>query len=224
MQMAEDFPSRNKVLKRKYITDEQVATFIVDVRNGLLLDAFVGDKGQSASAVAEKLNVQISTLYYKIRKMLEYNLIEICRVEKRTGRPIKYYRLSAEEFFLPLEFTPFPTLEYYLRSHLAPIQELAVKGCATSLERMTDGVWGISVKQKKGKGEVKIVLQADPPQTNLPKAHAVGWRFINLSRKQAQILTARVTELMESPEVWEGDDSEDEKQPYVMYTVVVPTV
>lgn len=219
--MDEDFSSRDTVQKRKYITDEQVATFITDLRNGLLIDAFVGDEGQSIANAATKLKVEISTLYYKVRKMIDYDLLEMCRVEKRTGRPVKYYRLSAEEFFLPLELSPFHNLEHYLKFQFAPIQELAVKGCATSLEHTTDSHWGISVRQIKELGEMGIGLRADPPQPEVPKSHYIGFRLINLSKKQAQVLAAQFNDMMKAAELLEEEG--DVKEPYVMYSVVAPT-
>ncbi len=61
---------------------------------------------RSAGQVASELGVDIGSVGYRVRRMIQLNLIRESRVEKRAGRAVRYYRSVADRVFAPLALTP----------------------------------------------------------------------------------------------------------------------
>jgi hypothetical protein len=83
------------------ITDEKQVAFLRDGNQMQYLDPFMS-KECSLKEAAEYVNVKLNVMSYWTNKMLELNLIEETRSEKRRGRPIKYYRATSDVFTVPL--------------------------------------------------------------------------------------------------------------------------
>jgi hypothetical protein len=220
--MTQNILSRETIPKRKYITEQTAVAFFSDPRNRLLIDAFVGDEGISIAEAAEKLAVGINAVYYKVRKMIDYGFLENCREEKRTGRPIKYYRLSANEFFLPLELSRHPTIEGHMRAVHEPIFDLTMKNCASSAEHAWSGNWGVSFTQDKDAGELFSSLHPDPPQEDLEKAHSLSYRVTHLSAKRATYLKQELRRLVNEATYDDNGDEGEEKQIYLLWSALTP--
>jgi hypothetical protein len=217
LQMPNAFSSSNPRVKRKYITDSKVAGFFVDSRNLHILDAFVGEEGKTLSCVAEMLRVEVGSLYYKAKKMEAYGILEVTKEEKRAGRAIKYYRLSAEEFFLPLELSPFESVEGYIRATFSSLHELVLKNAALAREREWEGQWGISLIENKRDHELDRRLQPDPPQPEVVRTHYLGYRTLHLSSEQAKELAKRLELLAR-----EYENVPAEGTPHIIYLAVTP--
>jgi predicted transcriptional regulator len=217
--MTDTFSSSKSRVTRKYITDLTAASFFIDTRNGPLLDVFIGEEGKALKDVAKHLNVSVGNLYYKVKKLEEFGILEVTKEEKRAGRAIKYYRLSAEEFFLPLEFSPFASVEDYLRTQHSPIHELVLKNVALAREREWDGQWGISLRTNTAIQEVSWRLRPDPPQPDTVRKQFLGHRMTQLTLEQAQDLSQRFVELLSK---YESASVAGTGTPHIIYVAVTP--
>lgn len=92
------------------VLDRQAARFIVDPSASRFLEPFIG-RSRTASSVAEELGVKVSSVLYRIRQLTDLRLVEVERVERRRGRPMKHYRATAEAFFVPFEVTDAESVE-----------------------------------------------------------------------------------------------------------------
>jgi hypothetical protein len=71
---------------------------------------------RSLKDAAEELAVPLNRLHYWVCRFMQLGLIRVTRVEKRVGRPVKYYRASARSFLVPPELVPigqFESIEMY---------------------------------------------------------------------------------------------------------------
>jgi hypothetical protein len=78
----------------------QAIKFLTNVDELRYLKPFIGHH-RSLSAVARELKVDLSGLTRKVKRMIEMGLLELIYTEIRSGRPVKRYASSADEFFLP---------------------------------------------------------------------------------------------------------------------------
>lgn len=70
---------------------------------------------RTATEAAEELGVNLDTMLYRIKTFLNVGLLHVSRLEKRAGRPIKYYRSVHDAYFIPFDVTPFADTEERLR-------------------------------------------------------------------------------------------------------------
>ncbi len=57
----------------------------------------------SLSALSRVTQLQLSLLHYHIERFVKLGLVEVIRVERRAGRPVKHYRATARSFFVSSE-------------------------------------------------------------------------------------------------------------------------
>ena len=90
------------------------------------------------SEAAETLGIKLSTLSYRIGKLVRLGLLQVVREEARPGRAIKYYRSSASRFFVPFRLTSNVSLEALLETLYAPIQALALRELARNIMALSE--------------------------------------------------------------------------------------
>ena len=85
------------------VTDAGAARLFMDAspKRRLLL-SLVG-RARSVSDVAAAEGMSIGSAHYLLRDLVRRGLAHVEREEKRSGRPIKYYRASAASYFVPLD-------------------------------------------------------------------------------------------------------------------------
>jgi hypothetical protein len=114
------------------LTDQAAASFVTQPSSARYFLPFLGREA-SASAVAASLGVDIGSVTYRIRRMLELGLVLCTRVEPRAGRAVRYYRSTADAVFAPLELTPVGSL--------ASLFRVARRDSAAELERCLEAAW-----------------------------------------------------------------------------------
>ena len=62
---------------------------------------------------ALELGMTIKDLYYHVNKLCAHNLLEVVTTKPRAGRPIKYYRTSAENFIIPYQTSQVTSLKEF---------------------------------------------------------------------------------------------------------------
>lgn len=96
------------------VADAEVARVLTDTREWAVLSVFLDET--TLSGAAEILGMSLPALSYRVKKLLKLGLLQVSRVEKRKGSPVKHYRTVAEHFFVPFRVAPSTTLESLLAS------------------------------------------------------------------------------------------------------------
>ena len=87
------------------IRDEAVAKALLEPQNLTLLELLLQNE-KSLSELAEKLNVNLNTMLYRVNALIKLGLVEVSREVKRSGRASKRYRATAKAFLVPVELIP----------------------------------------------------------------------------------------------------------------------
>lgn len=151
--------------QRLVVTDLKAAAFLLDGDLLVLLKPFI--KGAcTVGDAAEQLGMKPTDLYYRVKRMLELGLLRVSHEESRRGRPLKYYRSSADEFFIPFCITSLEGVEDFIVKHDEPWSRRLVRSLAhaytheASLEH-----WGLHISYRED-GFLMFDLASHPPQQN----------------------------------------------------------
>jgi len=132
------------------ITEPDVARTLVELKTVQLLEPFM-KREVSLSEAAAELNVKLPTLLYHVNKFIELGLLEVARVERRAGRPIKHYRTTAKAFFVPFDVTPSETLAHLMYRMISPGEQRFHREAAQALQNHA-GSWGVYMYCNQGEG------------------------------------------------------------------------
>lgn len=196
-------PTKDKyeVLSRFEVTDTRVAaTFLVSRTRRLLL-AFV-DEPLSVSQAAVRVGQPVERVHYHVTSLAKKRLLRVEREEKRSGRPIKYYRAVAHSFFVPLtllERSPGAGLAAELRHRLD--EEL--------FSSPDDGVLFFTED-----GEPRVSRFG---QTRTCGSAGEFWHIVSLTPERVRAFSADLKVLMGKYEAVAG-----EGRPYLLYAAFAP--
>ena len=144
-----------------------MAAFLSESRRRRILLSFVGQE-RSLSEVSAALEMPLNLLHHHVKRLLTFGILEVVREQRRAGRPIRYYRATADAFFIPatlMASSVGATLSRELRAGLdAAAHEAA--GMVLDLD---------------GAGRPRLRLMGD----KLPSIPWEAWRLMRLSRKAA---------------------------------------
>jgi hypothetical protein len=114
------------------LDDAEAATFVTLPTTSRYFLPFLA-RERSAAQVARELGVDAGSVGYRVRQMIQLNLIHETRSQKRAGRPIRYYRSVADRIFAPLSLTPI--------SGIRDLFALARAGSTASIEASLENAW-----------------------------------------------------------------------------------
>lgn len=138
-------------------------------------------KEHSLSDLARVSEMPLNLLHHHIAKLLRLGLIRVSRQQARAGRPVKFYRAAALEFFVPAELAGSPP-----DSHLA-------RQMTSALERnLASGFEGILYTHDGERPLMQIVR--DPDQR---AAACELWQNLHLTPVEARRLAAELKALFE---------------------------
>lgn len=109
----------------KRIDDPKAAKVIADPVSRRFLEPFLGTE-RMASQVASELGVATSSVLYRLNRFSELDLVQVTRTQARAGRPIRFYRSTADCFFVPFAVTSLDTADMLSAHVFQPWQELLV--------------------------------------------------------------------------------------------------
>jgi hypothetical protein len=171
------------------VSSARIARLLEDGRRRRLLLSFI-DQDRSLKEAAEINGLPLNLAHYHLRQLIDAELIEVTREQKRAGRPVKFYRASYSAYFIPA-----PLLR------LRPTEQLA-RGLATALENS---------RNRSGAG---ILLHIDDTgRARMREAAGTGpkpleiWCRLNLSRKEAEGLFDELTATIHRYEQWASRSS-----------------
>jgi hypothetical protein len=179
------------------VDDVHRARLLLDRRVSRFMVPFMGQEN-SVSAAADELGVTIAFLLPRVRRLVREELLIITREELRKGRPIKYYRAAADEFFIPMSSLELSDAllsdQYY--------NDVLVRNLVQQFEQFSALIpdAGFSVYRKGNGIQVYMAIKpgADLPLTD-PIAPPVmwEWRFLRLPHERAKQLQLELLEVLQ---------------------------
>lgn len=170
----------------------------------------------SATAAAAEVGCELDTMLYRIKIFLKVGLLQISRLEKRAGRPIKHYRSVHDAYFIPFEVTPYAELEERMREHYRSQEAVVLPATAKLLRdsglegyefyRHTESgsVWGNSAS-RRGEPSETLQLFLNPHDAALVASYRgpLGGDFslsLYLTDDEAKTLMLELYKLRNDPE------------------------
>lgn len=87
------------------IRDEALAKVLLEPKTLSLLELLL-DEEKTLTELAERLELKLNTLHYRINALIKLGLVELSRERSRSGRATKLYQSSAKKFLIPAELIP----------------------------------------------------------------------------------------------------------------------
>lgn len=97
----------------------------------------------SVGQLAHVLERTVGQVFYRVKQLLEHELIVVTRTKARAGRAVQYYRSSASSYWVSFEHTPSENLGALYWQVLQPHYLRMVQGLVESMERKEAEGWGI---------------------------------------------------------------------------------
>jgi hypothetical protein len=187
------------------ITDVKQAAILLEGKTLQFLTPFVGVEC-SADEAAALLKVNLNTLLYQIKRLRKFKLLQLVRTKRRRGSSIKFYRASANTFFVPFPVTPYAQPEDLLLREYEPLHRRLLAGFIEAgiefvgIRSVND--FGLSVQLGQGGLCVnhgpnpRLGLTVNPA---VPDAPAIlnQWEDLKLNFEDAKVLQREMMTLLE---------------------------
>ncbi|WP_157464005.1 hypothetical protein [Deinococcus pimensis] len=188
---------------RAVITDERAGAWLLDLDAQRFLAPFVRRECTVARA-ARELGVNANSLLYRVERLMALGLLRVVREEPRRGKPVKVYRASADEFFVPFDATGADALESLVLTLSAPLTRALARASVRTLgERGVDvGVRVFRADDAHG-GRVRTHLaypdgaRVDTRGEDWPPLMDAWHAGLRLSRAQGKAFQRELEDLLE---------------------------
>jgi len=164
---------------------------------------YLMQEARSAGEVARELQVPLARASYLLKKLQREEIAVVERVEARSGRPVKRYRVFPT-WFIPYEVTAAETLESFWAGQLVPRMN-EVAGFAAHQLQAHHPIWGFWLSQGEvysnlevgdRRGPARDLLEGDEPLMLTVAA-------LRLAEPQARILKRRLLALLTEASTWD---------------------
>lgn len=132
------------------LIDPRAATFVTLPASSKYFLPFLA-RERAAAEVARELDVDVGSVGYRIRQMLALKLVRCTRRQPRAGRPVQYYRSTADRVFAPIEQTP-----------VATVSELFRRGRTDSHDALDDSVERAWLRMGRDQGWGTVLYRPGP--------------------------------------------------------------
>jgi hypothetical protein len=168
------------------ITNPRVAAFLIDPVSSEHLSPFMTGEKSLAQAAAE-LGLGKSRMSYWVKKLLEFNLIKITRMEKQGKHKVSIYCASADVFIVPLDLiTTDPNKDVF---ESVPF-ERALKRSLVHFKHQN--LKGRSIRYAKENDNVVLELS---PQHTKKSGMVDHWGRVSLTKAQASYVYEEMNKL-----------------------------
>lgn len=192
------------ILPCQEVSDPKLAAVLADPKALRNLYPFMGQDNTLGQA-AQSLSVSQHHLRYWVEKFTALGLLQQVRSEARKGRAIKWYRASANRYFVPFRAVATDTLEQLMLQQDAPWNELLARNLVqvglAHFEQLH--TWGLSIFVA-GSLCIEIATSADDQQflhqrLIEPSAPAVvmSWIPMQLNFETAKAFQRELSALLE---------------------------
>ena len=151
------------------VTNAEAARLLTDTSQLRLLEPFF-KREATLSEVAAETGVKLNTLLYRVNRFVELGLLTVVREEPRRGKPVKVYRASAEDFFVPFEVMASSSLEQLLLGLLGDVEKVFHREAAKTFQE-TFQTKGVHVALNEG--HMSVVLGDREGVRRLPRLFSV---------------------------------------------------
>ena len=183
----------------KIISNAKAADTLIKPKTLHMLEPFLA-RDCTIIEAAKQTNDKPNTVLSRVKRFMDYGLIEITKEKKRAGRAIKYYRSTADIFFVPYEVTTAESLETMMAERDSYWEKLLRKAVVqTRIENL--GTWGTRI-YKDSRGRLQVQTAVDPNENYSmldPKQAALlsSWRdSVYLDFEDAKKLQTEMFELL----------------------------
>lgn len=115
------------------VTDPRQAQLLTDPRSKEFFKPFLA-RERSVKEAADELGQSLNTTLYRVKVMLDAQLIRVVGTRRRAGRAIKVYRSTHDAYFVPFALTPYATLEERVSAQAKPIFANLISAYASALQ------------------------------------------------------------------------------------------
>jgi hypothetical protein len=137
------------------IHDAESAALLISPQGQRFLSPFLS-RECTISEAARELGVPVNSLLYRVKRMVELELLKVVRKEKRPGRAVKIYCSKANIFYVPYEFTSAETFEGLLLPMNQHWQKLFLRSALKAFTDISPG-FGLQISRwKTGEPYVKV--------------------------------------------------------------------
>lgn len=118
------------------VRDVTQARLLTDPVARGLLTPFIGAEC-SATQAAQAVGCSVQRMLYRMRQFEQAGLLIETRQQRRSGRPIRFYRAVADGFHVPFEYTPFEDVEAMMARQYLPFDRLRDRVLARLVQQRT---------------------------------------------------------------------------------------
>lgn len=147
-------------LRIRHFDSAEVAGFFMYHSSSRHLDPFMREEC-SLSEAAKAIGIGKTRMSYWVDKMLQLELIEAVRVEKRGRNRVPIYRATADRFTVPLDKVPAESDEQFLVLHTRGFVEATHRAVMRTV-RQHDNDWWMEYDLLNGKGQINLAPQNRP--------------------------------------------------------------
>ena len=212
------------------LENRDAARIVTDPAARRFLLPFIG-RERTVGNVAAELEVDTSSMLYRVRQFVRLGLVEEVRLESRRGRPIRHYRSVADGFFAPFQATPLTTQTSLSPCAFSQLQKRLNESVGqASLAACADHkALGLHVF-RNAEGDITHNIVPDPEdewpnrffdQLLEPGAPAVWdtWGNLRLTQEDAKALQMEIATLLKR--YWPKEN--DEGKEYILRLAMAPT-
>jgi hypothetical protein len=181
-QQAQNFQARDAQTRDQAICDQAViessktAALMFQAKSLELLSVLI-ESERSLQQISGVLAWPINTSKYQLERLCQAGLVTCTREEARTGRPIRFYRAIASQFFVPYAFTPAMNPATLLE------QEYAAKAKRFAHNLTTTALKAREAQHELNSGEfdwgVRFSLENGKIRQHAALEEAAHWNFLS---------------------------------------------
>jgi hypothetical protein len=153
------------------IENPETAALMFQPKSLELLSVLI-ETERSLQQISDVLGWPINTSKYQLERLCQAELVNCTREEARAGRPIRFYRAIASQFFVPYAFTPAMNPATLLE------QEYAAKA-----KRFAHNLTTVALQAREAQGEfdwgVRFSLEDGKIRQRAAMEEAAHWNFLS---------------------------------------------
>lgn len=162
----------------RIVHEAEIADLLTNPETLRQLEPFLA-RDSTVSEAARLTGTLPNTMLARVRRWTRLGLLEVTREEQRAGRPVRWYRTSADSWFIPFDTTSAESLESSLKQR-DEWWSSRLRAAVVRAREEQVGTWGTRVyRDRRGFLQVQMALSPDSNWTSLaPDRPAVlaAWR------------------------------------------------
>lgn len=166
-----------------------------------------GPQERSLSELRQQLGLPFSKLHYHVARLLAAKLLAVSRIQKRAGRPVRFYRAVAERFVVAQESLP-----------ALPGEALSAQ-LRQSLQDQIGRAGEVSLLYGPGPAPAGFEVRLQRPQVQGPSRGMELWRILQLTPNGRTALAKEFAELFQR---YARAEPEPGAEPFIVHAAFAP--